>query len=163
MAHPAQIEYCKSIKLLYPELFKGKTVLDCGSLDINGNNRYLFEDCEYIGIDIVEGRNVDVRHSAHQIRGEYEVVISTEMLEHDRYWQRSLENMAKITKKLLLITTAGHLRQPHGTYNNLPHDSPATNSFYRNLKLSDFDSIIPLFRKYDLVEEGEDIYFYGIK
>lgn len=41
--HKEQINYCLSIKNKYPELFKGK-ILDCGSLDINGNNRYLFED-----------------------------------------------------------------------------------------------------------------------
>lgn len=47
MAHKAQITYCNQIKQLYPEYFIGKNVLDVGSMDINGNNRYLFTDCNY--------------------------------------------------------------------------------------------------------------------
>ena len=46
MAHHAQQEYCKSIKQMFPNLFTGK-VLDIGSMDINGNNRYLFENFEF--------------------------------------------------------------------------------------------------------------------
>ena len=52
MAHKAQREFCDSVRVKYPEMFKGKKVLDVGSLDNNGNNRFLFENCEYIGIDV---------------------------------------------------------------------------------------------------------------
>ena len=49
MAHPVQIVWCEKIKEDFPEYFRNKRVLDVGALDYNGNNRYLFEDCEYIG------------------------------------------------------------------------------------------------------------------
>lgn len=52
MAHQEQVRFCESVREKFPSLFVGKKVLDAGSLDINGNNRYLFTDCEYVGIDV---------------------------------------------------------------------------------------------------------------
>ena len=52
MAHKAQREFCDSVRNKYSDMFKGKKVLDIGSLDNNGNNRFLFDDCEYLGIDL---------------------------------------------------------------------------------------------------------------
>src|SRR3954470_10882706 len=60
VAHSQQIAFCQRVKALLPQHFTGKRVLDCGALDINGNNRYLFTDCEYTGIDVVGGPNVDI-------------------------------------------------------------------------------------------------------
>ena len=60
MAHPEQKVWCNYVKKKHPEMFKNVHVCDIGSLDINGNNRYLFEDYKYIGVDIYPGRNVDV-------------------------------------------------------------------------------------------------------
>ena len=65
----------------------GKRVLEVGSLDINGSVRPLFENCNYTGIDLGEGRGVDVvAHVTDYHRlddNEFDVVISTETLEHD--------------------------------------------------------------------------------
>ena len=52
MAHVAQQEFFKKVKEQFPERFKNCSVLDIGSLDLNGNNRYLFEDYTYIGVDV---------------------------------------------------------------------------------------------------------------
>lgn len=48
------------VKSIFPEYFNKKIVLDVGSGDINGNNRYLFKDCEYNGNDVVQAQNVTV-------------------------------------------------------------------------------------------------------
>ena len=61
MAHHAQRLFFTRVKHRFPERFDGCSVLDIGSLDINGNNRYLFNGGTYIGIDVGQGRNVDVR------------------------------------------------------------------------------------------------------
>ena len=37
-----------------------KTVVDIGSLDMNGTYRPMFPNSKYIGVDIVPGKNVDV-------------------------------------------------------------------------------------------------------
>jgi len=39
---------------------KGGTVVDMGSFNVNGTYRDLFPEGQYIGVDIVEGRNVDI-------------------------------------------------------------------------------------------------------
>lgn len=65
MAHVEQQNYLTSIKNRFPAFFMGVNVLDIGSLDINGNNRYLFTDYTYTGIDIGEGANVDIVCRGH--------------------------------------------------------------------------------------------------
>jgi len=57
MVHRQMTNYIKLIKEKYPHHFKNKKVLECGSLDIHGNNRIYFQDCDYLGIDLGEGKN----------------------------------------------------------------------------------------------------------
>ncbi len=93
VSHPEQMDFCRRISSRWPHLFQGKRVIDCGSLDINGNNRYLFSGCEYTGIDIVAGANVDVVTRIHEFnRGKFDVVISTECFEHDEHFGSPLLN-----------------------------------------------------------------------
>ena len=84
MAHQAQIDYINSVKDNHPKLFKNKSVLD-------GNNTIHFTDCDYLGLDIGEGKNVDIVCPVHKFVSFYkfDVVISTEMLEHDKYWKNT--------------------------------------------------------------------------
>jgi len=78
--HKRVKDFILGIKQIHPEFFRDVDVLDCGSLDINGNNRQFFIDSLYTGIDIVDGKNVDV-------------VICTEMLEF--FFRRSLKKEPK--------------------------------------------------------------------
>src|SRR5687768_10725807 len=99
MAHQEQKEFCLSVREKFPYHFNNIEVLDIGSLDINGNNRYLFHKCRYFGIDMVSGKNVDKVISCKdhlakpQYRNYYDVIISTEMLEHDATWEIDLQIM----------------------------------------------------------------------
>lgn len=142
MSHKNQIDYCLLQKARFPLAFKNKDVLDVGSLDINWNNRYLFEDCIYTWIDIWEGDNVDVVCSAHKYnpRTQYDTIISTEMLEHNEFYEESLANMLRILKSwwLLLITCAWRWRQEHWTTRTSPADAPFTNNYYMNICTRDF-------------------------
>jgi predicted SAM-dependent methyltransferase len=66
---------------------KPKRVLDVGSRDTNGNPRYLFPDSEYIGIDFIEGENVDRVIDAHDLSSEFspnhfDTVLCLHLLEH---------------------------------------------------------------------------------
>src|SRR5665647_1046599 len=92
--------FCNQVKKYFPQYFTRVNVLDCGSLDINGNNRYLFESSIYTGIDIVDGANVDFVTMVHQFypAWTFDVVVSTEMLEHDRNFQLSLQTMFRLTR-----------------------------------------------------------------
>lgn len=104
--------------------FRFKKVLEVGSCDINGSPRKYFWFCKYTGVDVFEGPGVDIVGEFNElaIGGFYDVVISTEMLEHDKTWKDSLIKMYECTADggLLLITCAGpdrpeHWHQPHYT------------------------------------------------
>jgi hypothetical protein len=66
MAHQSQHLFFQSVKEKYPSFFSDVKVLDIGSLDINGNIKYLFNaPYYYIGVDLFEGNNVDVVCPGH--------------------------------------------------------------------------------------------------
>ncbi len=48
---------CRAVKAKYPEYFYNSNVVDLGSLNVNGTNRYLFDNCKYLGVDVVNGDN----------------------------------------------------------------------------------------------------------
>lgn len=167
--HKEVKRFCQSIKLQQPLHFVGVDVLDCGSLDINGNNRYLFEQSNYFGIDIVDGKNVDLVTRVHRFNTvkKFDCVISTEMLEHDEYFGESLNAMFNLTKPggLILITAAGQGREEHGTHNHHPKDSPLTRDYYRNIDVQMLLLGLDLtkFSWYTISYFKTDIRFAGIK
>ena len=174
MAHREQREWCELVKYAHPEFFIGTNVLDIGSLDINGNNRYLFEQCDYTGIDIGDGPNVDVVCSGHLFKSDdlFDVVISTECFEHDEYWEQTLKNVINNLLKdggLFLFSCAAPGRPEHGTKKTSPKNSPFTTDYYRNLSEEDIRSVLDcdnIFSNYKFKTRKEfpqDLYFYGIK
>ena len=172
MAHQAQIDYINSVKDNHPKFFKNKSVLDVGSMDINGNNTIHFNDCDYLGLDIGEGKNVDIVCPIHKFVSFYkfDVVISTEMLEHDKYWIDSLKAMYDLLKPkgMLLITAAGSKRKEHGTTRTSPLSSPFTNDYYCNITKEMFEEAFNLnkdFISFNISSgwNGKDIYFLGFK
>lgn len=150
--HTEQIEFCQQILIKYPYHFQNVKVLDVGSQDINGNNRYLFTNCNYLGLDIGPGKNVDIVAPVHEYYNnqwlrykgpnneyitQYNTIISTEMLEHDKYWLQSIQAMYKLLAPggLLLITAAGKNRAEHGTARTTPEASPHTTDYYKNITI----------------------------
>src|SRR5262245_19019640 len=178
MAHQEQINFCTSVLNKHPDLFKDKKVLDMGSFDVNGNNRYLFTGGTYTGVDAGPGKNVDVVSLAHEFDAEdesYDFVVSTEMLEHDMHWVLSLQNMFRVLKKggMLLITCAGEGREEHGTIRQVGHWHPAFahagfNEYYMNLTENDFRKVFTdtetFFSEYafEYNPKSCDLYFYGV-
>lgn len=179
MAHPQQIEFCRHVRSRFPPHFAGSLVLDIGSLDINGNNRYLFEDCLYIGVDLLPGRNVDLASKGHELQFPSEsvdVVVSTECFEHDPFYALTLRNIVRMLKPggLFLFTCATAGRAEHGTRRTTPGDAPLTHEFgswgdyYKNLEESDIREALEvdgLFETYAFSSNAEahDLYFWGVK
>ena len=179
MAHKEQIDWCELVKLAHPEYFIGTRVLDIGSLDINGNNRYLFTNCDYTGIDIGEGNNVDIICSGHLFKSDekFDVIISTECFEHDKHYAATLRNAYSLLKSggLLLFSCAAPGRPEHGTTRTSKSDSPFTNDYYKNLSEADIEeafvvagveSLVEVFSQYKFktrTDFPQDLYFYGIK
>lgn len=184
MAHIEQRAFCESVKEQFPEFFKNKRVLDIGSLDINGSNRTLFENCDYTGIDVGEGRNVDVVSVGHLYNGpdnHFDTIISTEVFEHDMYYEKTVENVMRMLKPggLFLFTCAAPGRPEHGTRRQgedcaplLIQISEKWADYYKNLTPEDF-KIIPKFMEtftntyFEIkdtdIEIPSDLYFYGFK
>ena len=176
MAHPEQRDFIIRVKEKYPEFFKGKKVLDIGSLDINGSARDFFEDCDYTGIDVGEGKGVDVVCPGEEWNAPdqtYDVVLSAECFEHNPNWLETFKNMIRMCKPggLVFFTCATHGREEHGTTRTTPEDSPLTpdRDYYRNLDEDNFTSEIAFkdyFDTYEFdsrTEYPQDLYFYGIR
>lgn len=178
MAHPAQKEYLLSVKDRFPERFTNCSVLDVGSLDINGNNHHLFTPpYTYIGVDIGPGPNVNVVSPIHlwDFPGVFDIVVSSECFEHDRHYLLSIAQCIEYTAPggMFLFTCATTGRQEHGTLRsdlgyNSPHTHMKWNNYYKNLEESDVREATDLdllFSEYAFkVHHGaKDLYFYGIK
>lgn len=176
MAHPEQRTFMLSVKNKFPNRFSNCKVLDIGSLDINGNNRYLFEKYEYTGVDIGPGKNVDVVCRGHEYKNDtlFDIVISSECFEHDEFWNLTIQNAIDLLKPdgLLLFSCATTGRPEHGTRRSHPQDSPFTsqleNDYYMNLTDEDVISKIDMsqFSKYEFESRltwPQDLYFWGIK
>lgn len=179
MSHPQQVEFCKKVKNIFPEFFCYKLVLDVGSLDINGNNRYLFENCTYLGIDVAAGNNVDLVANGSKIQlpdESIDVIISTECLEHDMFYSETLVNIYRMLKPggLFLFTCATEGRPEHGTSRTTPQDAPLIQDnsewkdYYKNLSESDIRKVLDIeqiFKQaaFEVNHVSHDLYFYGFK
>lgn len=172
MAHTQQQDFCRGVRLKYPERFVNARVLDIGSLDINGNNRFLFTNPDYTGLDLGEGPNVDIvcRGHEHSTSIPYDVTISTECFEHDEYWRQTLQNMYELTRPggLMIYTCATTGRSEHGTRRTSPSDAPFVQDYYRNLSEEDMRQVLDpeeCFEEYafQVQNSTHDLYFYGIK
>lgn len=173
MAHQEQQDFLKSVKNRFPDKFRGVRVLDIGSLDINGNNRFIFQDYEYIGIDLGHGNNVDQICKGHEFKDEegFEVVISTECFEHDEHWRETVRNAVALTKPngMFIFSCATTGRAEHGTSRSHPSNSPFTTDYYMNLTEADIRSAVDIeasFSEFKFTARltGQcDLYFWGIK
>jgi SAM-dependent methyltransferase len=93
------------------------SVLEIGSRDINGTVRQLFPQDDYTGCDIVSGPCVDVVCDAAScdFGRAFDIVVSTEVLEHTASWQQIVENAIKhlAPNGRLILTCAGPGRPVH--------------------------------------------------
>lgn len=175
MSHWQQREWCEYVRSIHPSAFMDKMVLDAGSLNINGDNRFLFSGGWYLGVDVAPGRNVDLVSMIHELTfvdGLFDTIVSTEAAEHDCHWQRSLPNIVRMLKSggIFLFTCATTGRAVHGTIDTTPHDAPGIpwNTYYRNLTEDDIRSVLDcdaLFSQYEFKvgNDTHDLYFYGVK
>lgn len=174
MAHATQQAFCGRVRARFAVEFASPSakVLDCGSLDINGNNRYLFGTADYTGLDLGPGKNVDVVSRIHEYDAPdatFDIVISTECLEHDAFYRESLQNMLRVLKPggLLVFTCATHGRPEHGTARTDPGSSPFTTDYYKNLGDADIREALSMqeFEEHEFSFDHviHDLYFWGRK
>lgn len=168
------------IKKILQSYFINKKVLDVGSGDINGNNRFLFEDCEYNGNDVIEAKNVTIVSKTKDLLfldNTFDTIISTECFEHDPEYKDSLNKIYKMLKPngLFLFTCASTGRPEHGTRRTSMNDSYGSignlidmQDYYKNLTVYDIDEVLNLNNSFSVWNsyynlESKDLYFVGIK
>jgi SAM-dependent methyltransferase len=176
MAHHQQFEFIDAVKTELPAFFRGRRVLEVGSLDINGSIRSAFEACDYTGADLAPGPGVDIACPGQMLAfpsQHFDVSLSCECFEHNPYWVETWANMLRMTRPggLLLMSCATTGRREHGTTRSAPESSPFTIehgwNYYRNLTQADFESRFELrrwFSDHEFVVSAEsfDLYFVGI-
>lgn len=173
MSHAEQRDFIVKVKRIFPNYFNNVKVLDIGSLNINGSARDYFTNSEYTGIDLAEGKGVDIVCSGHEYDAPdntFDVVSSFECFEHNKYWKETFENMVRVCKQggLVMFTCATTGRHEHGTRRTTPGDSPFTLDYYKNLTAEDFEKAIKLSEifedyKFEVETNHKDLFFYGIK
>jgi hypothetical protein len=172
MAHQQQFDFVKSVRDKFPESFNKAKVLEVGSLDINGSVRQFFTDCDYLGIDVGEGKGVDLVCQGQEMQApkdSFDTVISCECFEHNPFWIATFENMHRMAKKLVVMSCATTGRPEHGTARTSPADAPLVEwDYYKNLTEADFREKFDLdrmFSEYEFSVNGQtkDLYFYGVK
>ena len=178
--HPQAVEFCLFAKRTLNDFFVAKRVLDVGSGDINGNNKILFENCEYDGNDVVKANNVTIVSKTKDLPfpdHTFDTIISTECFEHDPEYKESLIKIYKMLKPdgLFCFTCASTGRPEHGTKRTTPQDSYGTighledmQDYYKNLTETDLNVALNLntcFSVWDTYYNGasKDLYFVGIK
>src|SRR3990167_8357126 len=99
--HQEAKDFIEFVKSVFPDFFKDKKVLDIGSGDINGNNRYLFENCQYTGNDVIFAKNVDIVSKTKDLSFDdlsVDTIVSTECFEHDPEYVESWKNIFRMLK-----------------------------------------------------------------
>lgn len=175
MAHEAQKKFVEYVKEQVPCFFYKVRVLDIGSRDVNGNNKIHFPCSDYTGVDVSPGKNVDIVCFGHEFNSEekFDVTISTECFEHDKYWYKTLENMYNLTKPggLLMFSCATTGRPEHGTKRTCKDEDWCQDEwedYYLNLTESDIRCVFNVDKQFSVSQfitnkVDCDLYFFGIK
>jgi SAM-dependent methyltransferase len=134
MCHASCIDFVAS--RLSPSEIQGSDVLEVGSRDVNGSVRPVVERARpgsYVGVDIEEGPGVDELCDATELVSrfgteQFDVVLSTELLEHVRDWRQAVTQMKEVLRPggTLVITTRsrgfGVHAYPHDYWRYEPED-----------------------------------------
>lgn len=177
MSHIQQLNYVSNLKEKFKNNFENCSVLEIGSLNINGTIRIFFNNCQYVGVDVGPGKDVDVVCEGQNYNApynSYDTVISCECFEHNPFWIETFNNMINLCKDngLIIFTCATTGRPEHGTSRTKPKDSPLTIKkgwdYYKNLTENDFRlnfKFDDVFKDYEFScdMEAYDLYFWGIK
>jgi len=178
--HKEAREFTLFVRRILSEFFIGKVVLDVGSGDINGNNKFLFENCEYNGNDVIQAPNVTIVSNTKDLPfkdNTFDTIVSTECFEHDPEYKESIIKIYNMLKPngLFCFSCASTGRPEHGTRRSNPNDSYGTignledmSDYYKNLTQIDLNNVLLLNTMFSVWDtyynnDSKDLYFVGIK
>ena len=178
--HGEARDFTLFVRQLLPSFFINQRVLDVGSGDINGNNRFLFENCKYEGNDVIQANNVTIVSKTKDLpfmKESFDTIISTECFEHDPEYKESFLKIYDLLKPggLFCFTCASTGRPEHGTRRTSPQDSYGTIGqvndmvdYYKNLTETDLNEVLDIKNTFSVWDTyyhhlSKDLYFVGIK
>jgi hypothetical protein len=91
------------------------SILDVGSMDMNGSCKHLWEGWKYTGLDILQGPNVDIVVSETEdwnLSQSFDVVISLNTVEHCKDPFHLFKQIGLASKGLVLVTSPFFIK-PH--------------------------------------------------
>ena len=150
--HDSVMEFGKGA--LTASNIRGRKVVEVGSMNVNGSLRphvQALKPAKYVGVDFIAGVGVDVVCDASDLKkrfgkNSFDVVISTEMLEHAKDWRRAVAAMKRVLRPegTLLLTARGPGFPLHG----FPHD-------WHRFTVSDIRRVFADFEIKKLVEDPQ--------
>lgn len=171
--HGAQRKFFEIVKKHLPDAFEWASVLEIGSLNINGTIRDFYNNCAFTGVDVGAGDCVDIVAFGENLKfrdSTFDSIVSSELMEHCQNWQRVFENMIRMSKPggVVVMTCAGPNRPEHGTTRSDIDSSPLTVAagieYYENRAGADFLPFAHKFCGYVIVDNKEnyDTYLIGV-
>ncbi len=118
-------------------------VVELGSRNTSGAGiRQFFIGTQYVGIDAVDGPDVDIVANAAEFRfpNPVDIVVCCELFEHTPYWREILNNAFLMLKPggRLIATCAGPGRLIHG----VNHDDPDQPGWYGNVPIHSLSAVL---------------------
>jgi SAM-dependent methyltransferase len=113
MCNAACLQFVQQV--VTPQQVQGKSILEVGSYDVNGSARAILAPlgpASYTGVDLENGPGVDEVVSADRLvdrfgEDAFDIVVSTEMVEHLKEWRPAVSNLKAVLKRegVLILTT----------------------------------------------------------
>lgn len=110
--HSGNHQWLQTVKVRYPEHFKGAQVLEIGAYNVNGTARDHFKECKrYVGVDQTPGPCVDIAVDATATvfkPGEFDTLLYLSVFEHDpKWWNGFSHNLQWVRDGGLIIVCWG--------------------------------------------------------
>jgi SAM-dependent methyltransferase len=100
--HPTAMLTCQKFYNKYCQhLSESSSIIDFGSLNVNGSLKYIFNKHKYIGIDFSPGPNVDVVCKNEKVpfgNDSFDVAVSSSCFEHDDFFWLTFLEMCRLVK-----------------------------------------------------------------
>lgn len=143
----------------------GLSVIELGSLDINGSVRSIAQPLAsfYVGVDVQSGKGVDiVANAATFVHPTVDLVLCCEVFEHTPEWRKIILNAYSLLNQggLFVATMAGEGRSPHSAIDENPIRDW---EYYDNVGAWELNRIMKTFAFHDVNTQNFDIRCWGIK
>ena len=161
MSHSEQTKFITDCLSTIKNDFNNPDVLEVGSYNVNSlvNYRKFIGNCNYLGIDLIEGPGVDLvleGENINKLNKKFDLIISAECFEHAENWKCVFRQMVDSIKEhgYIILTIASKGRLEHGTKRTINSHSPGTDDYYKNLTKRDF------FKNFNIDILFEDYFFF---